>query len=171
VKEAGTDSSRRSPSPAAIPPPTRVRARSVEIPTGSAMCVISTARLSLTTFRPEKVSTIDSSEGVLVRVAYVAQAAHRVLSGIREREIPDDWRTFNARRMLGGSLLGQKKYTEAEPLLLAGYEGMKQREVNIPLKRKVRLSEAPQRLVQLYQATQRPDQAAVQASGAPVGAP
>jgi len=34
--------------------------------------------------------------------------------------------------MLGGSLLGQKKYAEAEPLLLSGYEGMKQREVKIP---------------------------------------
>ncbi len=27
--------------------------------------------------------------------------------------------------MLGGALLGQKKYAEAEPLLLKGYEGMK----------------------------------------------
>ena len=44
---------------------------------------------------------------------------------IREIQIPDDWRTFNARSMLGGSLLGQKKYAEAEPLLLAGYQGMK----------------------------------------------
>jgi len=30
--------------------------------------------------------------------------------------------------MLGGSLLGQKRYAEAEPLLLSGYEGMKQRQ-------------------------------------------
>ena len=46
--------------------------------------------------------------------------------------IPDDWLTFNARSLLGGSLLGQKKYAEAEPLLLSGYEGMKQREDKIP---------------------------------------
>src|SRR5262249_20774477 len=39
----------------------------------------------------------------------------------REKNIPDDWRTFNTRSLLGGSLLGQKKYSEAEPLLLAGY--------------------------------------------------
>ena len=62
--------------------------------------------------------------------------------------------------MLGGSLLGQKKYAEAEPLLLSGCEGMKKREVNIPLQGKVRLSEATQRLVHLYEATDRPDQAA-----------
>ena len=61
--------------------------------------------------------------------------------------------------MLGGSLLGQKKYVEAEPLLLAGYEGMKQREVKIPPEGKVRLNETLQRLAQLCDATQRPEQA------------
>jgi len=78
----------------------------------------------------------------------------------REREIPDDWRTFNARSMLGGALLGQKRHAEAEPLLLSGYEGMTQREANIPLEGKVRLKEALQRLVRLCEATNRPDQAA-----------
>ena len=79
---------------------------------------------------------------------------------IREIQIPDDWRTFNARSMLGGSLLGQKRYVEAEPLLLAGYEGMKQRETNIPPEGKVRLNETLQRLAQLYDETGRPELAA-----------
>jgi hypothetical protein len=51
---------------------------------------------------------------------------------IREKKIPDDFFTFNARSMLGGSLLGQKKYAEAEPLLLSAYEGLRQREDRIP---------------------------------------
>jgi eukaryotic-like serine/threonine-protein kinase len=89
-----------------------------------------------------------------------AEPMARECLAIREKKLPDDWRTFNARSMLGGSLLGQKKYADAEPLLLSGYEGMKQREGNIPLEGKVRLSDALQRLVQLYQATKRPDQAA-----------
>jgi tRNA A-37 threonylcarbamoyl transferase component Bud32 len=46
---------------------------------------------------------------------------------IREKTQPDEWTTFGTKSMLGGALLGQKKYAEAEPLLLAGYEGMKQR--------------------------------------------
>ena len=62
--------------------------------------------------------------------------------------------------MLGDSLLGQKKYTEAEPLLVSGYEGMKQRQDKIPANGRVRLKEALQRLVQLYEETGRPDQAA-----------
>ncbi len=37
--------------------------------------------------------------------------------------------------MLGGCLLGQKKYAEAEPLLVAGYEGSMQREDQIPPRR------------------------------------
>ncbi len=35
--------------------------------------------------------------------------------------------------MLGGALLGQKKYDAAEPLLLKGYAGLKQREGAINL--------------------------------------
>ena len=79
---------------------------------------------------------------------------------LREKEMPDDWGTFNARSMLGGALLGQKKYTEAEPLLLSACEGMKLREDQIPPLGKPRLKEALQRLVQLYQETHRPEQAA-----------
>ncbi len=88
-----------------------------------------------------------------------AEGLARECLTLREIQIPDDWRTFNAQSMLGGSLLGQKKYAEAEPLLLSGYEGMKQREVTIPPEGKVRLNETLQRLAQLYEATQRPDQA------------
>ncbi len=69
---------------------------------------------------------------------------------LREQNEPDDWTTFNAKALLGGSLLGQKKFTQAEPLLLAGYEGMKQREEKIRPWDKVRLTEAIERLVQLY---------------------
>jgi hypothetical protein len=60
--------------------------------------------------------------------------------------------------MLGGALLGQKKYADAEPLLLAGYEGMKQREQTIPPQGQVRLPEALDRLIELYTATDKPDE-------------
>ncbi len=46
------------------------------------------------------------------------------------------------------------------PLLLTGYEGLKQREKTIPPQGKVRLTEAVERLVQLYEATGRQDKAA-----------
>jgi hypothetical protein len=60
--------------------------------------------------------------------------------------------------MLGGALLGQKKYADAEPLLRKGYEGMKRREKMIPDLGKIRLPEAVDRLIELYTATNKPDE-------------
>jgi eukaryotic-like serine/threonine-protein kinase len=71
---------------------------------------------------------------------------------IREQIEPDDWATCTAKSLLGGSLLLQKKFAEAERLHLAGYEGMKQREGKIPPILKFRLTEPIERLVQLYDA-------------------
>jgi hypothetical protein len=62
--------------------------------------------------------------------------------------------------MLGGSLLGQKKFAAAEPLLLTGYEGMKQQAGTIPPQGRIRLPEAVERLVQLYDAWGKKDEAA-----------
>jgi serine/threonine protein kinase/Tfp pilus assembly protein PilF len=76
---------------------------------------------------------------------------------IRENQEPDDWRTFNTKSMLGGALLGQKKYAEAEPLLLKGYDGMKTREKTIPPQGSTRIPEALDRLIELYTATKKPD--------------
>ncbi len=79
---------------------------------------------------------------------------------VRKAKQPDTWNTFSAQSMLGEALLGQKTYADAEPLLLKGYEGMKQREAKIPPQGKVRLTEALQRLVQLYEAMDKKDEAA-----------
>ena len=65
----------------------------------------------------------------------------------------DDWLRFYTEILLGGSLLGQKKYADAEPLLLSGCEGMKQREQEIPAEYKPRLVEALQRVVEFYEAS------------------
>jgi eukaryotic-like serine/threonine-protein kinase len=88
-----------------------------------------------------------------------AEPLLRECLAIREKKLPDDWLRFNAESLLGDALLGQKKYADAEPLLLAGYEGMKQREAKIPAQGKIRLTEALERLVQLYEARGDKDQA------------
>jgi len=71
---------------------------------------------------------------------------------IREKAQPDDWRTFNTKSMLGGALLGQNKLAEAEPLLLDGFKGMKEREASIPAQSKLRIPDVLERLVKLYEA-------------------
>jgi eukaryotic-like serine/threonine-protein kinase len=88
------------------------------------------------------------------------EALARESLGIRENQQPGNWETFNCRSLLGGLLLDQKKHAEAEPLLVSGYEGMKQREKSIPFRWKARLKNALDLLVQLYEATGRPDRAA-----------
>src|SRR5262249_52026322 len=89
-----------------------------------------------------------------------AEPLLRECLAIRTKHIPDDWRTFNARSMLGASLAGQKKYAEAEPLLVQGYEGMQQREAKVPTDAKHWLTEALERLVRLYEAMGQKDKAA-----------
>jgi tetratricopeptide (TPR) repeat protein len=88
-----------------------------------------------------------------------AESVLRECLAVREEKEPDAWMTFNTRSMLGGGLLGQTKYAEAEPLLLAGYQGMKQREEKIPPASRVCLVEAAGRLVQLYDAWDKKDKA------------
>ncbi len=89
-----------------------------------------------------------------------AEPLLRECLAIREKVQPDEWTTFGTKSMLGGALLGEKKYAEAEPLLVAGYEGMKRREAMVPPPGKVRLTEAIERLAQLYLATDKKDEAA-----------
>jgi hypothetical protein len=57
-------------------------------------------------------------------------------------------------------LVAPAKSAEAEPLLVSGYEGVKQREAQLPAAHKVRLTEAVERLVQFYEATGKPEKAA-----------
>ncbi len=88
-----------------------------------------------------------------------AAAVLRECLTIRCKKQPDDWATFDARSLRGAALWGQKKYADAEPLLVQGYEGMKQRETTIPPQSKVRLSEALERLMRFYEATDGNDNA------------
>jgi serine/threonine protein kinase/tetratricopeptide (TPR) repeat protein len=53
-----------------------------------------------------------------------AEAILRQCLTAREKSSPGDRREFGTKALLGGALLGQKKYADAEPLLRAGYEGM-----------------------------------------------
>jgi tetratricopeptide (TPR) repeat protein len=79
---------------------------------------------------------------------------------IRRKTQPGDWKTFLAQSFLGATLLGQQAYAEAEPLLVAGYEGLKAREMEIPrFFAQYRLPEAGGRVVRLYEAWGRPEEA------------
>ena len=57
-------------------------------------------------------------------------------------------------------MVGQKKYCEAEPLLLSAYEGMKQREASFANTSSLRLKEAALCLVGLHEETGAREKAA-----------
>jgi hypothetical protein len=78
---------------------------------------------------------------------------------LRQTQAPEAWTTFNTLSLLGGALAGQNKHAEAEPLLLKGYQGMKARVKSIPPQGKARLSESAHRLVELYRAMKKDDEA------------
>jgi serine/threonine protein kinase len=88
-----------------------------------------------------------------------AERLMRACLTLRQQKQLDDWTTFDTQTQLGASLAGQKHYAEAEPLLLAGYEGMKQREATIPAGAKKYLTESLEWLVYLYDAWGKPDEA------------
>ena len=73
---------------------------------------------------------------------------------------PDDWQRYRAESLLGASLAGQRKYAEAEPLLLEGYRGILARKDRIAGPDRYHLDLAHQWLIQLYQAWGKPDKAA-----------
>jgi serine/threonine protein kinase/Tfp pilus assembly protein PilF len=80
---------------------------------------------------------------------------------IRQGTVPHDAKTFNTQSLLGGCLLGQRKYDAAEPQLQAGYEGLKTLHAKSPNSAlTARSTEALDRLVQLYRAWGKLEQTA-----------
>jgi eukaryotic-like serine/threonine-protein kinase len=67
-----------------------------------------------------------------------------------QKKEPDDWQRFRAESLLGASLAGQKKYAEAEPLLLKGYQGMLARKDRIAVPDRYYLDRAREWLAQLH---------------------
>ena len=97
--------------------------------------------------------TMDGRSLLQAQAFEEAESLLRESLTIHERTAPDDWLTIDAKSLLGAALLGQKKYAEAEPLLVAGDEGMRQREKEIPPEARHRITEAIDRLKQLRAAT------------------
>jgi len=67
---------------------------------------------------------------------------------------------YYASNLLGGALLGQDRYVDAEPLIVQGYEGMKPRVASTAVRERSSLREAAVRVVRLYEAWGKPEQAA-----------
>jgi len=84
------------------------------------------------TLGPQEADTLDTmAEPALTcqargKFAPSEALARDAVDGDRKQR-PNGWQRFSAESLLGASLAGQKKFAEAEPLLLAGYRRMKSR--------------------------------------------
>jgi serine/threonine protein kinase/tetratricopeptide (TPR) repeat protein len=114
---------------------------------------------------PEHPDTIGSAADLAL--AYVSQAKFALSEPLSREAVafyrknqPDDWQRFRSETVQGASLAGQKKYTEAEPLLLEGYQGMVVRKELIGVQDWYHLDRAREWIVQLYQAWGKSDKAA-----------
>jgi tetratricopeptide (TPR) repeat protein len=136
------------------------------------------ARQRLVDNPPELASLLASISSELLQIGDYPKAEVLLVEcvEIRQQTTPDTWTTFNAQSMLGGAILEQaiqlmnsqketvtepevnqhataRKLADALPLLVAGYEGMKQRADQIPPDARIRLTEAVDRLIEHAAAT------------------
>jgi len=86
-----------------------------------------------------------------------AESLLREATSRKESKAAQAWISFDRQSLLGAALLGQGKYAEAEPLLLAGYEGLKK--LSPAISADANLPEAGERLVRLYSAWGKPEKA------------
>lgn len=79
---------------------------------------------------------------------------------VHEKTGPDKWQRYNCQSLLGASLAGQKRYAEAEPLLVSGYVGIRERKASISAVNKYFFDEAKKAVVRLYVDWNKPEKAA-----------
>jgi tetratricopeptide (TPR) repeat protein len=116
-----------------------------------------------TRYGPHDVNILRTSKGLAQ--AYLrsrperAEALLRDLLAFYQQSSPDDWHTFEIRTLLGAALLAQKRYAAAEPLLIDGYKGLEFRKASIPVPKHQINPEAHERIVALYQAWDKRNEA------------
>jgi serine/threonine protein kinase len=117
------------------------------------------------TLGPDSPSTVVSEADLAL--AYLSQGkfaegeplAREALETNRKNQ-PDNWQRYYDESLLGACLAGQKKYAEAEPLLVSGYHGMEARKDQIfDVPDKHQLDSFGGWIVRLYQAWGKPEKA------------
>ena len=88
-----------------------------------------------------------------------AEALARECLELRKKTDPDDWPYFLTMSQVGLALAGQRKYVEAEPFQVGGYQGLKNREARIPDPLRKNLIVNATSIVRLYEAWGKPDKA------------
>ncbi|WP_109485833.1 serine/threonine-protein kinase [Occallatibacter savannae] len=89
-----------------------------------------------------------------------AEAVFKEASSAYKKVMPDSWQWFMAQSLLGASVAGQKRFADAKPLLLSGYEGMVRQRATMNAPDLQNLPDAADRIVQFYKESGDPGLAA-----------
>lgn len=99
-------------------------------------------------------------------LAYVSQGKFTLAEPLSREALetqkkvqPDDWQRYRAATLLGATLAGQKKYDEAESLLVEGCQGMLARKQQIDVPDWYHFDQANKWLIQLYRDWRKPERA------------
>jgi serine/threonine protein kinase/tetratricopeptide (TPR) repeat protein len=111
---------------------------------------------------PQTLALLNSLAAVCRAAGELEQAAahYQRLFELRQRNLRDHWQTFEIQVGFGRVLREQKKFTEAQTNLIAGYKGLLARQAAIPAPEQKRIASAVQELIRLYTDWDQPDEAA-----------
>jgi serine/threonine-protein kinase len=104
----------------------------------------------------ENIGTLLSATGANEQ----AIKAYASALAIHEKWFAEDWSRFRAMGLIGEALVRMKKYADAEPRIMRGYEGVKARAAKIPSDERAEILHAAERVVRLYEAWGKPEKAA-----------
>ncbi len=102
---------------------------------------------------PDTLDTLVSLGQVQIHQQHYAEAEAPLREAVAayEKTMPDSWERFHTEALLGSSLAGQKRFADAEPLLIAGYEGMLRQKGTASASELSDLPEGADSIVKLYQ--------------------
>jgi serine/threonine protein kinase/Tfp pilus assembly protein PilF len=110
---------------------------------------------------PDTVSALVSLSQVRLGQRRYADAESLLYEALRaqEKNAPDVWQRYNIQSLLGATLAGRRKFSDSEPLLVAGYRGLIDRQATIPWESRRAVEQACHRIVSLYESRGKPEEA------------
>ncbi len=111
---------------------------------------------------PDTLRSMTSVGSIYERAGKYDQAESVLRSALNgyQKTLPESWERYNCESLLGASLIGQRRYEEAEPLVTSGYTAMSKRKATMPAGSTSALDEARQRIIQLYRRWKKPEKLA-----------
>jgi tetratricopeptide (TPR) repeat protein len=100
----------------------------------------------------ETLRSMTTTGQILLNAGRAADAESLLRSALASYESTkaDGWDRYHCQSLLGASLAAQKRYPDAETLVVPAYSALKEREASMPRESRIAVERAGSRVVQLY---------------------